>query len=135
VVAGRVDADLLPDLVVGCPSGLVLLRNLGAGIFDAGTAFGAEVDPAAMQLADLDGDGLVDLVVASPRAGGIALLRGTPGGGFSPPEIYTAGGSPVGLAVGPIDGDGQLDVVAAVTRPSTALIGAGAAFLAGTCNP
>jgi hypothetical protein len=135
VAAGRVDTDLLPDLVVGCASGMVLFRNLGAGLFDAGTAFGAGVDPAAMQLADLDGDGLVDLVVASPRDGGIALLRGTPGGGFSPPEIYTAGGSPVGLAIGPIDGDGQLDVVAAVTRPSTALIGAGAAFLAGTCTP
>ncbi len=115
----------------------MILQGLGSGAFAAGTPLFLGLDPAALSVADLDGDGLTDLVAASPRDGGIALLRGSAGGTYSAPEIFTAGGSPVGLAVGAVDGDVQLDVVAAVTRPSTALVGAGAAFLRGTwtCTP
>lgn len=134
IVATRVDADVLPDLVVGCADGLAVLQSLGAGAFAAPVPHFPALDPVELAVADLDGDGVRDLVVASPRDGGVALLRGT-ATGFAAPEIFTAGGSPVGLAVGAIDGDGQLDVAAAVTRPSGALIGAGAAFLQGTCAP
>lgn len=135
IAAARVDADVLPDLIVGCADGLVVLSGLGGGAFTTGTPSFLGLDAAALRVADVDGDGVKDLVVASPGNGAIALLRGSAAGTWSAPELFTAGGSPVGLAVGAVDGDGQLDVVAAVTRPSTALIGAGAAFLRGTCTP
>jgi hypothetical protein len=130
-----VDADVLPDLVVGCAAGLFALQNLGGGTFGPPTALSDRPDPAAIQVADLDGDGVKDLVIASRSDGGVALLRGRPGGGFSAPEVFTVGGSAVGIAVAAIDADAQLDVVAAVTRPSAAFLGAGAAFLRGTCSP
>jgi hypothetical protein len=134
IAAARVDADVLPDLIVGCTDGLVILTSLGSGAFTTGTPFALGLDPAALKVADLDGDGRDDLVVASALEGGVALLRGV-AGGFAAPEVFTAGGSPVGLAVGAVDGDAQLDVVAAVTRPASAFLGAGAAFLRGTCTP
>ncbi|MGB8933433.1 MAG: FG-GAP-like repeat-containing protein [Anaeromyxobacteraceae bacterium] len=137
IVAASVDADVLPDLIVGCTEGVVVLTSLGSGAFTTGTPFSPGLDPAALKVADLDGDGVNDLVVASPRDGGVALLRGTANdlSPFSAPEIFTAGGSPVGLAIGAVDGDVQLDVVAAVTRPSSAWVGAGASVLRGTCKP
>jgi hypothetical protein len=135
IAAARVDADVLPDLIVGCADGVAVLQGLGAGAFTTGTPSFLGLDPAALHVADIDGDGVKDLVVASPGNGAIGLLRGSAAGSWSAPELFTAGGSPVGLAVGTVDGDAQLDVVAAVARPSTALIGAGAAFLSGTCTP
>jgi hypothetical protein len=41
-----------------------LLRNDGAGRFEAERRYGAEGHPASLALGDLDGDGRAELVVA-----------------------------------------------------------------------
>jgi hypothetical protein len=58
--------------------------------------------------ADFGGDGIVDLAVADPFAGGVSILLGNGDGTFRPPVTYLVAGA--GLAVGDFHGDGRLDL-------------------------
>ena len=62
-------------------------------------------------MADFDGDGKIDLVMAN--AGGVTVLLGNGTGSFKGPVSVAAGSNPVGVAVGDFNGDGRRDVVSA----------------------
>jgi hypothetical protein len=76
-------------------------------------------------IADLDGDGKPDLVVANYGAGTISVYRniGTNGtiaaGSFAPKVDFVVGAGPTYLAVGDIDGDGKPDVAVANNNGTT----------------
>ena len=80
-------------------------------------------NPADAELADMDGDGIVDLVISLPGVDQVvALLNGgndqTTGEwlGFSSGSISTTVGStPAGLALGDVEGDSAIDIVVACT--------------------
>jgi hypothetical protein len=89
--------------------------TVGPGAVLGGTGLGGALDA---DLADLNGDGILDLVTAS-RAGD--SVAGTPAvfvhpgrgdGTFDPPVVTTCSASAATrLALGDVTGDGQLDVV------------------------
>ncbi len=83
--------------------------------------------PAALAVADVDGDGRQDLLVASEATGRLTLFRGDGTGGLRREGTVAAGDHPVDLALADFDGDGDLDVVAAnhETRYLTLLLGTG----------
>jgi hypothetical protein len=62
-------------------------------------------------VADLDGDGKLDLVVANNTAGTISVLRGNGDGSFRTAVNYRVGANPSGLVVADLNSDGALDVV------------------------
>jgi uncharacterized repeat protein (TIGR01451 family) len=73
--------------------------------------------PTDMDVADVDGDGRLDLVVGSGAQGGFTILFGNGQGGFGTPVPYPLGMDSVGrlayataLGVGDIDGNGRIDV-------------------------
>jgi hypothetical protein len=69
--------------------------------------------PTQPALADLDGDGLADLLVPGRNVEGLAyVLRGT-GSGFGEPEPVDTGGQTDWAETGDLDGDGVLDAVLA----------------------
>ncbi|MEZ5979895.1 MAG: FG-GAP-like repeat-containing protein [Planctomycetota bacterium] len=84
----------------------------------ASGAFGTPVSsaiPAAAErfaLADLDGDGAVDLVTSDRVANHVSVLLGLGDGSFGPATSYAAGFGPRAITVADVDGDDVLDVVA-----------------------
>ncbi|MGE5182991.1 MAG: FG-GAP repeat domain-containing protein [Acidobacteriota bacterium] len=70
-------------------------------------------DPDAIALADVDGDGALDAIVAEPEAGKLAVLRGDRGGHLHVAGTFAAGHLPNDVALADLDGDGRLDVAIA----------------------
>ncbi len=69
--------------------------------------------PVRVASADLDGDGLGDLVVASAFDNHVDIARQTAAGRFAAPVRLAAGNTPADLAFADLDGDGSPDVLVA----------------------
>jgi hypothetical protein len=93
----------------------LLLEQLDtlAGTFSAPTPIpvGAGLGSEDVAVADVNGDGRTDIVLASTQH--VVVLYQLASGGFSAPVLLTAGLNPVGVAVADLDGDGRTDIVAA----------------------
>jgi hypothetical protein len=70
-------------------------------------------NPAFIQNADVNGDGILDLVYTNADYGSVGVLLGNGNGSFGLPSEYPAGGNTKGLAVADVNGDGAPDVVIA----------------------
>jgi hypothetical protein len=69
--------------------------------------------PGFIQNADVNGDGILDLVYTNDDYGTVGILLGNGDGSFGLPNEYPAGSNAEGLAVADVNGDGALDVVVA----------------------
>jgi hypothetical protein len=125
VAAGDVDGDGWCDLYVcGLETANALFRNRGDWTFEditarAGVACEGQLSTGAV-LADLDGDGDLDLLVNGLGAGTRCFLnRG--GGRFEEPKVTGLERSTGSrsLALADVDGDGDLDVYVTNYRATT----------------
>ncbi|MGB8579318.1 MAG: Ig-like domain repeat protein [Candidatus Sulfotelmatobacter sp.] len=133
VTVGDVNGDGKPDLIVTYPcedtsfcnnSTVGVMLGNGDGTFQPQVAYNSGgYQAASVAIADIDGDGKPDLLVAngcgyfnsisSPCASGtVALLRGNGDGTFQPATIYGSGGF-YALSIAPADlnGGGRLDAL------------------------
>ncbi len=75
-------------------------------------------DPGAIAIADLNGDGDIDVAVAIPAGGTVEILLNDGGGagswaGYSSDGVVVVGTNPVDLRAADLDGDGDVDLVVA----------------------
>jgi hypothetical protein len=115
VVVADLDGDSRADLAAAESSalrGIVFHRGLGDGRFEPVRVIPLAADPVSLHLADLDGDGLLDLTTANRMNGSVSVVLGQSGGDFAPPRAYRVGFSPLGHVAADLDGDGAVDLAA-----------------------
>ena len=121
LVAGDWNGDGLPDLVVQTSAGYSVHLNRGKFRFEIVRHIDriGIGEPGGLALADLNGDGHLDLVSGSHDSYRIAVLTGDGKGRFHPvagsPFVPRKGGRPHNhsLAVADLNGDGHLDIASA----------------------
>jgi uncharacterized repeat protein (TIGR01451 family) len=86
----------------------VLLGN-GDGTFQTPVNYGAGNGPWSVGVADFDGDGRADLVVADYAGLGVSVFLNSGAGTFLPAVRYSAGALPEYVAVADFNGDGKPD--------------------------
>jgi uncharacterized protein (DUF2141 family) len=116
VAVGDFNGDGHLDIVTanaGTAGGLgsvsVLLGN-GAGGFAIHVDFVAGISPSSIALADFNGDGRLDVVVANSGSNDVLVMLGDGAGGFASTTHYPAGRTPKAVVVGDLDEDGNLDI-------------------------
>jgi predicted nucleotidyltransferase len=118
LAVGDVNADSLADVVVvneTSSSVSVLLHTTSPSLLASAVSYSAgALLPRGIALGDVNGDQLLDIVVAATASGKVGVLLNTPTapGTFQTARTFRSGGTrPEGLALGDVNGDGQLDIV------------------------
>jgi hypothetical protein len=90
---------------IGPPPGFVNQQNFPTG-----------VDPGAISVADINGDGKLDLIVANTRDNTVSVLLNVTGPRdvvpvFAPQQTFATGSAPFSVAIADINGDGKPDLI------------------------
>ncbi len=114
VASGDLNQDGKVDLVLGEGGVRILLGN-GDGTVQAGQTFSAGGgDVRGVTVADVNRDGVPDIVTANGSAKNVGVLLGNGDGTLQAPRtLSTRGVNVADVAVGDLDGDGNPDIVSA----------------------
>ncbi|HXU13144.1 MAG TPA: VCBS repeat-containing protein, partial [Candidatus Binatia bacterium] len=101
------NGDQYPDLQ---DDNVSVLLGHGNGAFDPQTTYRVGRTPSDLAVADLDHDGVPDLVVTNHDTDDISILHGTGGGAFQPGGRIPVGNGPTSVAIGLVNGDAFPDL-------------------------
>jgi hypothetical protein len=93
-------------------SATVLLGN-GDGTFQAPLSFPAGNDAISVAVADVNGDGVPDILTANQDSNDVSVLLGKGDGTFQKAQSFCVGITPDSVAVADLNGDGKPDIVTA----------------------
>jgi hypothetical protein len=139
VVIADLDGDGKPDLIVANSYGntISLYRNISTNGSLTAASFAPRVDlvtlagsytPNGIAAADVDGDGMLDIIAADYGSSMVSVYRNTctPGNissnSFATRVDFTTGLQPEGVAVMDLDGDGRPDLLVANSGEGTVSI-------------
>lgn len=126
---GFLDIAISNSLPVGMNSTVSVLLGDGNGGFAEKIPVEIGVVGRGTGVADFNGDGHVDLVVANNNSNTVSIVLGDGRGGFAAKTDLPVGTNPRKLAVGDLNGDGQADIVTPNTGSNNVSI------LMNTCTP
>ncbi len=108
--------------------GVAIYKGNGDGTFAPSTTFPAGRGPEGGVVADLNGDGKLDIAVANYFSTDISILLGNGDGTFKAPASYPLTANSFAVAVGDFNGDNKPDLVATALDNSKPVV-AGSVFL------
>ena len=119
-------SDSSIDLVVANQNvgSITRLQNNGGGGFLGGLGYSVGNQPFAIVAAELNGDGLIDVVTANEASNSVSVLLNHVSGDatYHNRTDFAVGANPRGVAVADFDGDLDLDIVTANQNGSDATI-------------
>jgi len=108
---GDVNGDGAVDAAIGTPNGRVAIRlGAGDGAFGPARSYRTGGDAVGVTLADLDGDGTLDLAASDTGGDNVAIFRGNGDGSLGGRRMYRLGYSAYAVVVADLSGDGVLDI-------------------------
>ena len=132
VAAGDFNGDGKLDLILinqgSPPSGpggaIFLLPGNNDGTFQTPVQIQADLYPASVAVADLNGDGKADLILGDVVAGTLTILMGKGDGTFQKASTVNlaSSGAVAALAVGDFNADKHVDIVAAISSGSVFIL-------------
>lgn len=126
LAVGLVNADGRPDIVtadLGSDT-LTLLASTGVDAYTPSTLDSGGDGPSDVILADVVGDGALDLVAVNEASGTIVVRAGDGSGGFDAPIATTPLGRerPWNVCLGNFDGDADVDLAVASVKTADIIV-------------
>jgi hypothetical protein len=114
IAVGDFTGDGVPDLVTSnfgdVSNSISIMLGTGTGAFQPHADYAAGSLPESTVSADFNGDGKLDLAVASYETG-VSILLGNGDGTFQPAISYATGAYPLWIAAADFNDDGKQDLV------------------------
>jgi flagellin-like hook-associated protein FlgL len=116
------------DIITAQDSGRlsVLLANSGSATFRAPVSYAIAAggaSPIDIQIRDLNGDGVLDVVTADSISSSVSVLFGNSNGSFSSGRSFAVGAAPTAITIQDFNGDGIMDLAASTSSGFSILIG------------
>ena len=130
VAVADLNGDGKPDLAVSTfdvntipgPGTVTILLGNGDGTFGQFSAYTTGRSTDSLVAADLNADGVIDLVLSSSGENTVTVLLGKGDGTFRSQVDFGTGDGPSALAVADLNSDGHLDVITPNVRASTVAV-------------
>ncbi|MFY7964512.1 MAG: beta strand repeat-containing protein, partial [Chitinophagaceae bacterium] len=90
--------------------------TINSGSFAAKVDFATATNPLSIAVADVSGDGKIDIAVTNYNSNSVSIFQNTATSGslttgsFNAKVDFTTGTNPSSIAIGDVDGDGKVDV-------------------------
>jgi len=116
VAIADVGGDPLRDVVIAdsrnASPAVHIFRNKGGRTFEPLPPISVARSPVSLAIADLNGDGRLDITTANSIERSLSVLLNRGGAGYEPPAAYAIGFPPISHRLADLNRDGALDLVA-----------------------